>query len=192
MPWPRVPKGVAREFLAVLEGDERAARLRFFVLLGVAVLLPAVAWYVAPPWGFVSSAAATAVGLGLGLLWAQRRVRAYEESLRSAWAAWMRAAVASDTVAETHRRVRGRRGRMLPYLYAALLTTLWALEVLLFTLALNNETALWWGHVVAAANGLLVGVLLGHALRAWRWSRTFHASLADMMAAGEIGAWGVA
>lgn len=186
-----MPKGVAREFLDVLEGDERAARLRFVVMLCVAALLLGPAWYLAPPWGLVTSAAATAAGFGLGLLWGQRRVRVFEESLRGAWASWMKAAVASDTVAETHRRVRGRRGRMLPYLYAALLTILWALELLLLVLALNDQTATWWGHVAAGANGLLAGFLVGHALRVWRWTRTFRASLRDLMAAGEIGAWGV-
>lgn len=187
----RVPKGVAKEFLSLLEGHQRLAVRQVAVLGAVAVLLLGPAYYMAPPWGLATSAAAVLVGAAAGLLWAQRRTRRYEDSLRGSWTAWMRNAVASDTVPELHRRVRGRRGAVLPYLWAAALTALWAVEVLLLVLALNDETAVAWAHAAAGANGLVVGLLLGNALRTWRWTRAFRDSLGDMLAAGEVGLWGV-
>lgn len=185
-----MPTGVASDLLRVIEGDLRSDKARLWTLAVVGALLFAPAWYLAQAGGLVVHAGALAGGVGVGLLVGHRSTRRYEVSLRSTWREWNRFSVACHSVGELHRKVRGRAGRSLPFLYAAVLTGIWALEVLLLTLALADATAFWWSFVAVAGNGLLVGGLVGFHLRARRWTRELRSSIQDMVQRGEIGVWG--
>lgn len=186
-----MPSGVASDLIRVLDLELRGDRQRVWVLAVVGVLLAGPAWVLAQLWGVVSHAGALAAGVGIGMLWAHLATRRYEASMRSTWKQWNRFAVACHSVPEIHRKVRGGTGRGLPVLYAAGLTAVWALEVLLLSLALADATAFWWSFVAVVANGLLVGAMAGRFLWGRRWTRALRTSIRDMVDHGEIGVWGI-
>ncbi|MGB0652005.1 MAG: hypothetical protein ACPGQL_02295 [Thermoplasmatota archaeon] len=187
-------RGVASNFLQILDGDARAAHRRIIIL---AVLLPVLA---APAYllgDLVALGAHAVVGLlalPVGYLAGRSRyVGTFEASLKQTWNRWMRFAVSCETVPEVYRKVTGRSGRNLPYLYAALLTLLWAAEIVLLVVALAGSGA---GLDLAAlpvviANAAVAGGLLGYQVKARNWCRTFVASVKEMMDDGELGVWGV-
>lgn len=185
--------GVASQFLDILSGEQRGARKRVAVVAVLAAALFAPAWVLWPVWGLAVHAGGLAVGIGLGLLAGRSMVERYESSIRGTWTQWMRFAVAAESVAEIHRKVRGRRGRNLPYLYAGLLFFIWGGEATLMVLALaagaGSNPLLAVPFVAATA--LLTGGILGYNLVLRRWTGTFRASVSEMVDSGEIGLWGV-
>jgi hypothetical protein len=191
-----VPKGVSQDFLRILEADARAGIRRIWTLGVLALLLFAPAWYLADRegtawWGLVLHAVALGLAVGAGLLWGQRRLRAYEESLRSAWRDWMDYSLACETIPDLYARARGRSRRNVAVLAAVVLFILWALELWVLTMALMEEPSRWWAFAAVAGNAALAGALAGMHIRIWRWTRGFRNSLGDMMASGELGMWGV-
>lgn len=185
-----MPQGVVSDFLRILQEDRSAALSRSIVMAVLALLLFGVAWFVAELWGVVAHGAGVAVGLGVGLLWGQRTVGRYAASLQGTWNTWMRKAPACESVPEVHRKVRDKRGRHLPFLYALVLLVVWALEVALFALAFVDDASLWAQLPVLAVNGLLAGGLAGFFLRTRAWFRSFQHSVQEMLADGELGVWG--
>ena len=177
--------------MRVLDADVGAARTRAWVLGAIAVALTGLAWWLDGVLGISAHGVALLVGVGVGLLVARLRAQRQESALRSSWREWMRMARAAETVPEVHQRVQGRglRGRV--FLLAAAMTVAWALELLLFFLALNNETSRWWSIVAIVANGALMAGLATMALRAWSWTRELRHSIQSMIDSGEIGTWGV-
>ncbi|MFO1534860.1 MAG: hypothetical protein ABR586_04280 [Thermoplasmatota archaeon] len=183
---------MASHFLQILAGDQRSARGKV-VLAGVLALLwSAFAWMLGGWGGVLVHLGATLAGIGLGWLAARSAVRRYESSIRGTWTQWMRFAVAAETVPEIHRKVRGRQGRNLPALYAAVLTLIVGLEAILLVVAFLKQgpgLALSWP--VLTLNGLLLGGLLGYFSHVASWYGTFRATVAEMVDSGEIGVWGV-
>lgn len=183
--------GVASHFLQVLEADVRLDQRRGLVLLVAAVLL-AVPAYLLYPWqGLLAHGVAVLVGLLAGQLWSRRRTREYEASLRGTWKSWMRHSVAAESLPELYLRVRGKAARNRPWLAAAGLTLLWAVEVLLLALAFQDTDPTAWAFPVIALNGLVPAFLAVHYLHLKGWTREFGASVRDLVDSGEIGVWGV-
>jgi hypothetical protein len=185
---------VASHFLNILAADARSARTKVVVATILGLGLFGLAYILAPPWqGVAVHAGALLVGGLVGLLAARSRIRRYEQSIRGTWTQWMRYAVAAETVPEVYRKVRGRSGRNLPILYAAVLTVVWGAEVGLLVLALAAKQDL--GLVVVAPviafNGLLAGSMVGHFAVMRRWMGTFAASVKELVETGEINVWGL-
>ncbi len=183
-------RGVAREFLGLLQGDSRHARSRAVLLTVFAALLLAPAILLWMPWGIGVHVAAVLLGIGLGWWSGLRAVDGYESSLRGMWNHWMKLAPACETVPELHRKVRGRSSHNRSMALAALLTLLWGLEVILVVVAFGGERDPMFSIPIISVNGLLVGALLGHHLQVRTWTRTFHRSLDEMVRDGELGVWG--
>ena len=183
--------GVASHFVHLLDADTRACRRRAVVLLVVTLALALPAYLLYPWQGLLVHAVAVVVGLLVGQVFSRRRTAAYEASLRGTWKSWMRFAVASESVPELYRRVQGKGHRNLPWLAAAGLTALWALEVGLLLLAFQKTDPSASAFPVIALNGLLPALLLVHYLRLGRWMRGFAASVTELVDSGEIGVWGV-
>ncbi|HJQ93523.1 MAG TPA: hypothetical protein VJ874_04475 [Candidatus Thermoplasmatota archaeon] len=183
--------GVASHFVHLLDADQRTCRRRTLVMLAVTLLLAVPAYFLYPWQGLLVHAVAALVGLLAGQLFTRRRVDAYESSLRGTWKSWMRFSVAAESVPELYRRVQGKGTRNLPWLAAAGLTVLWAVEVALLLLAFQDTDPSVWAFPVIALNGLLPAFLLVHYARLRSWMRGFAASVSDLVDSGEIGVWGV-
>lgn len=183
--------GVGSHFVALLGADRQAAGRRALTMLVVAGLLTVPAYFLYPWQGLLAHGVAVLAGLLAGNLWSRRRAARYEASLRGTWKSWMRWSVACESVADVHRRVTGRNSRNLPYWLAAGLTLLWALEVGLFLLAFQDTAATWVALPVVFLNGLLPGALVAYYASMRRWVRQLSDSVADLVAAGELGVWGV-
>ena len=184
-------RGVSKDFINLLFDDALSSRTRIIVasvLLAVLLALGLVAWF---PWGGAVHVGASAVGFLLGWWFAAGAVGRYEASIRGEWNRWMELAPACDTVSEVGRKVKGRRAAARAYVVAAVLTALWALEVVLLFLAFDNADTAWFAAIVIAANGVFAGVLLGHQVRVMTWTKGFATSLAEMVRDGELGVWGV-
>lgn len=184
-------QGVGSQFLEMLGSDQRSALKRALVAAAFAAALAVPAYALAPWEGLVVHAGGAVLGLVGGHLAASGRARAFEASLKGSWSQWMRYAVSCESVAEVHRKVRGRSGRNLAYLLAATLTLLWGLEVALLAVAFQDETSLALAVPVLLANGAAAGALVGYNLRMKTWTRTLRASVSEMVDAGELGVWGV-
>ena len=184
-------QGVSSHFVDLLAKDERSARSRVLLAVLVALGLAVPAYFLYPWQGVVVHFGAAVMGLLLGHALVGRRVRAYESSLRESWAAWMRLAPGSETVREVHRRVLEKTVHIQPYAQAAVLTILWALELVLLMVALGNETSAVLALPVLGLNGILAGALLSYYVRLRSWTREFRESVSEMVDAGEIGVWGV-
>jgi hypothetical protein len=183
--------GVASHFVHLLGADQQACRRRSLVML-VVLLLLAVPAYVLYPWlGLLVHAVAALVGLLLGQVFSRRRVAAYESSLRGTWKSWMRFSVAAESLPELYRRVQGKGTRNLPWMAAAALTALWAVEVALLLLAFQDTDPSAWAFPVIALNGLVPAFLLVHYAHLRSWMRGFADSVTDLVDSGEIGVWGV-
>jgi hypothetical protein len=183
--------GVASHFVHLLAADRAACRRRAGILLAVALLL-ALPAYVLYPWqGLLVHAVAAIAGLLAGQAFTRRRVAAYEASLRGSWKSWMRFSVASESFPELYRRVRGRGQRNVPWLAAAALTALWAVEVALLLLAFQDTEPSALAFPVVALNGLVPAFLAVHYARLGSWMHGFADSVSDLVDSGEIGVWGV-
>jgi hypothetical protein len=174
-----------------LDTDQRACRRRTVVMALVALLLAVPAYFLYPWQGLLVHGVAVLVGLLAGQLYSRRRVAAYEVSLRGTWKSWMRYSVAAESFPELYRRVQGKGARNLPWLAAAGLTFLWALEVALLLLAFQDTDPSVWAFPVLALNGLVPAFLLVHYLHLRSWMRGFADSVSDLVDSGEIGVWGV-
>lgn len=183
-------RGVAREFLGLLQGDARHARSRAVMLAVFGLLLFAPALLLWMPWGAAVHVAAVLLGLGLGWWTGLRAVDGYESSLRGTWNQWMKLAPACETVAELHSKARGRSTHNRSMRLAALLTLLWGSELILLVVALADRAAPVFAAPVIALNGVLVGALLGHHLQLRTWNDTFRRDLDEMVRDGELGVWG--
>jgi hypothetical protein len=182
---------VASHFVQLLDADVRIGSRRTWVLLTVTLLL-AVPAYLLYPWqGLLVHAVAALVGFLGGQLYTRRRVEGYEASLRASWKAWMRHSVAAESVPELYRRVRGKTVRNRPWVAAAALTFLWAVEVGLLALAFQDSDPTVWAFPVIALNGVVPAFLCVHSARVRGWTKDFAASVTDRIASGEIGVWGV-
>ena len=183
--------GVASHFVQLLDADVRLSGRRAGILLAVAVLLAVPAYLIYPWQGLLVHAVAAIVGILVGQVWTGRRVKAYETSLRGTWKSWMRFSVAAESVPELYRRVQGKPARNRPWLAAAALTFLWAIEVGLLALAFQDTDPTAWAFPVLALNGFLPAFLAIHYLRVKGWTRDFASSVTDLVDSGEIGVWGV-
>lgn len=189
---PLVPTGgVASHFVQLLDADVRLSGRRAGVMLAVTLLLAVPAYLIYPWQGLLVHAVAALVGLLAGQVWSRRRVKAYEASLRGTWKTWMRFSLAAESLPELYLRVRGKAVRNRPWLAAAGLTFLWALEVGLLALAFQDTDPTVWAFPVLALNGLVPAVLLVHYAHVRGWMRDFSASVTDLVDSGEIGVWGV-
>jgi hypothetical protein len=183
--------GVASHFVQLLESDVRIGGRRAGILLAVTLLLAIPAYLIYPWQGLLVHAVAALVGLLAGQVFSRRRVRSYEASLRGTWKTWMRFSVAAESVPELYRRVNGQAHRNRPWLAAAGLTLLWAVEVGLLALAFQDSDPSAWAFPVIALNGLVPGFLFVHYAHVRGWTRQFTASVRDLVDSGEIGVWGV-
>lgn len=183
--------GVAAHFVQMLDADVRLGGRRAGVLLAVTVLLAVPAYLIYPWQGLLVHVVAALVGLLAGNLYSRRKVKAYEASLRGTWKAWMRYSLAAESLPELHRRVQGKTIRNLPWLGAAALTVLWALEVGLLALAFSDTDPTALAFPVLALNGALPAFLFIHYAHLRGWTRQFAASVTDLVDSGEIGVWGV-
>lgn len=183
--------GVASHFVQLLDADVRLSGRRAVILLLVTLLFAVPAYLIYPWQGALVYGIAVLVGLLAGQLFTRRRVRAYEASLRGTWKAWMRFSVAAESVPELYLRVRGKSARNRPWVAAACLTILWALEVGLLVLAFQEETPGVLAFPVIALNGLTLAFFMVHYARLRSWMRGFASSVSDLVDAGEIGVWGV-
>lgn len=188
---------MASHFLQILGADRRSARTKVAVGILLALALGAAAYALAPKpdWqGLAIHGGAVAAGLLLGWALGRSRVRRYEESIRGTWTQWMRYAVAAESVPEIHRKVRGKSGRNLPFLYAATLFLLWGSQIALLVLALaaDQDTGIVLAAPVIAFNGLLAGGIVAYFLVIASWTATFAASVTDLVESGEINMWGLA
>src|SRR5262249_22479795 len=148
-----------------------------------------LAWMLYQPWqGVAIHAGAVGLGAILGFLTARTRVTRYRDSIRGTWTQWMRYAVAAESVAEVHRKVRGRSGRNLPILYAALLFVVWASEIGLLVLALVQQNANLAAATVPviAANGILAGWIVAHNVVLRAWFGEFASSVTELVESGEV------
>jgi disulfide bond formation protein DsbB len=178
--------------MQVLAGDQRAAQNRFVAGLLLALFFGVLAFLLARGVGLGVHAAAALVGAGLGIVMANGTVKRYERSIQSTWSQWMRFAVAADSVAEVFRKVHGRSGRNLPFLYAAVLFLAWGLEAVLLVLAFTaGEQSPALAVPVLALNGLVAGAIAGSGFVTARWLRTLRGTVAEMVESGEMGVWGV-
>ena len=182
---------MASHFVAILGSERSAASRRATILLTVTVLLAVPAYFILPWQGLLAHVVAAVLGLVLGNLWSRRRVQTYERSLRGTWKSWMRWAMACESVPEVHRRVEGRSGRNLPWWAAALLTTLWALEIGLLALHFSDVESAAFAFPVLVLNGLVPAAIAAYYLHLRGWVDELKQSLADLVASGEIGVWGV-
>lgn len=177
--------------MQLLDADVRIGSRRTWVFL-VLTLLLAVPAYLLYPWqGLLVHGVAALLGFLVGQIYTRRRVKAYEASLRGTWKSWMRHSVAAESVPELYRRVRGEHIRNRPWLAAAGLTFLWAVEVGLLALAFQDTDPAVWAFPVIALNGLVPAFLCVHSARIRSWTKDFAASVTDLVASGEIGVWGV-
>lgn len=185
--------GVASHFLQLLEDDQKAARQRIIVSVVLALVLGAVAAVLTEPWfvGLGIHVGAVIVGAVVGGLVAGSATRRYETSIKDGWQRWMRFSVASETLPEIARKVKGQSSRNLPFRHAALVATAWILELMLLLVALDGEHNLLWALPVLLANGLMAGALLGHAFRLRTWTGALRDSVGDLVQSGELGMWGV-
>jgi hypothetical protein len=183
--------GVASHFMDLLGTDRATSGRRAIVLLVVTLLLALPAYFIAPWMGLAVHALAAVAGLIVGNIVSRRRVKTYESSLRGTWKSWMRWSAACESVPEVHRRVQGTSSRNIPWWTAALLTTLWALEVGLLALAFANEGSLGYAIPVLALNGLLPAAFAAHYLHLKGWVAELGESLGDLVKSGELGVWGV-
>ncbi len=177
--------------MRILDGETRSARARIAVLGTLAVLMLIPAFLLAPPLGLLAHLAAVLIGLIGGSLWGWATYeRRYQTGLVALWKDWMEAASGSETLAECHRKVMGRSGRNLPWLYGAGLTVFWTAEIGLLMLAIVGASNPLVALPVIVANGLLIGAVLGHSLKGMRWSRSLGDATGEMVASGEVGLWG--
>ncbi len=185
-----MPRGVAKDFIQLLNGAQRVGRMRVITLGVLALVLFVPAWFLWAPLGAIVHGGVLLAGIGLGALLGWRTCRGYEDSMRGTWNQWMRLAPACENVPELARKVRGASTTFRVAWIAALLTLLWAAELGLLVLAFMDTSSAAFSIPAIAANGLFVGALLGYHIRILGWTRTFRHSLDDMVRAGEIGVWG--
>lgn len=191
-----MPTGVASHFLAILAADRRAAGKKVMVGALVAAALMGAAFLLGsdPAW---QAAAVTAAGLVAGAIFgfilARTKVHTYEESIRGTWTQWMRYAVAAESVPEIHRKVRGKSGRNLPFLYAFVLLVLWGSEIALVVLALAaaQSAGLAVTAPVLVLNGMLAGGMIAYFLVIRKWTSTFSRSVTELVDSGEVNVWGL-
>ncbi len=185
-----MPRGVGKDFLQLLEGEQSIDRSRAIVMMVLGLILVVPAWFLWEPIGPVVHLLAMVIGIGIGWPVAMTISRRYEDSLRGRWNTWMKLAPACESVPELARKVRGRRGGFRVAWLAAGLTFLWAAEIGLLVLAFVDLGAPAFSAPVIIANALLVGIMIGMNLHLLTWTRSFHRSLDEMMRDGEIGVWG--
>lgn len=185
-----MPRGVGKDFLQLLEGEQSIDRTRAIVMSAVGIVLLIPAWFLWMPLGPVVHLAALLIGIAIGWPVAMTISRRYEDSLRGRWNTWMKLAPACESVPELARKVRGQRAGFRVAWLAAGLTILWAMEIALLVLAFMELGAPAFSAPVIIANALLVGIVTGINLHLLSWTRAFHRSLNEMMRDGEIGVWG--
>jgi hypothetical protein len=187
-----MPRGVTDQFLKILDNERRSSVRTVAAMGALAVfayfmaeltdepLLGAVVWL---------ALGALVAGIAAGGVLAWRRTETYNASIREAWNQWMRMSLSCSRVDEVARHVheKGRRAPLAGVAWSALFL---ANALLFAALWLEASWALTLGVVVTAANGLVLGALLGHALWNLRWSSQFHRALDDLMANGQLGVWG--
>ena len=183
--------GVASHFVHLLDADQRACRRRAIVKFVVMALMAVPAYFLYPWLGVLVHVVAVLAGLVAGQLFSRRRVNHYEASLRGTWKSWMRFSVAAESFPELYRRVQGKGARNLPWLAAASLTFLWAVEVALLLLAFQDTEPTMLAFPFIALNGLVPAFLLVHYAHLRSWMRGFADSVSDLVDSGEIGVWGV-
>lgn len=187
-----MPRGVTDQFLKILK-NERKGNVRAAV---TAAVLSVFAYFMAeltdePLFGHVVLLAllALALGAGLGVLYARRQTKKYNDSLRDSWNAWMRMSLSCERVDEVASHVAQKR--RLPQLAGAGWGSLLVLNGALFAfLWVELAWASAFGLAVTALNGLVLGALAGHALWNLRWASQFNKALDELISEGQVGLWG--
>lgn len=184
-------RGVNTHFVSLVLADKATLRNWSFLALGVGIALHVPA-YLFTKWQGVSIMAAslvigTLLGIALGtLMWKKRQT-----GLQSDWNGWMKAAEGRDSIRAVHRATKGHHERNLPFVYAMLGATYFCGEATLVLLALSEKGAYLQTLPFLLVNGLLTGMVLGHCLRGFIWTKALSVSLEEMVQDGEIGVWGV-
>lgn len=187
-----MPHGVNDQFLKILK-NERKGSVRAIVI--AASLVP-LAYFMAELTdhafaGVVVGLAFLTLGVGVGggLLWGRHQTKAYNESLRQSWNAWMRMSLSCARVDEVARHVQNKRkpvalagiaSALLVVLNGALFAILWA----------EASWGLEFGAIVTGLNGIVLGFLAGHAAWSWRWTAQFNKALDELISDGKVGLWG--
>jgi hypothetical protein len=187
-----MPRGVTDQFLKILS-NERRAGLR--TALACAALVP-LAYFMAEltdqpllGWVVMATLLALAAGAGLGIAWAHHRQKAYNDSLRQSWNAWMRMSLSCARVDEVARHV-AQKGRAPPLANVGWAALLVANAVLFLALWSEASWGTAYGVMVAHATRLTLGAAAGHALWTRHWSGQFAKALDDLITEGQVGLWG--
>ena len=187
-----MPRGVTDQFLKILT-HERRAGLR--TALACAALVP-LAYFMAEltdgpllGWVVLATVLALAGGAAAGVAWAHHRQKAYNESLRRSWNAWMRMSLSCTRVDEVARHVADK-GKAPPVASLGWAGLLVANAVLFLALWFEAPWAAAYGVMVAVGNGLSLGAVAGHALWTRHWSGQFAKALDDLITEGQVGLWG--
>ena len=187
-----MPRGVTDQFLKILSNERRGGLRTALACLGLVPLAYFMAELTDQPllgWVVLATLVALLAGAGLGVAWAHHRHKAWNESLRQSWNAWMRMSLSCDRVDEVARHVadKGKAPPAASLGWAALLV---ANAVLFLALWSEAPWALAYGAAVAVANGLTLGAVAGHALWTRHWSGQFAKALDDLITEGQVGLWG--
>ena len=187
-----MPRGVTDQFLKILSNERRMGLRTALACAGLAPLAYFMAELTDRPllgWVVLATLLALAAGVGLGIAWAHHRQKAYNESLRGSWNAWMRMSLSCTRVEEVARHVQDK-GKAPPVASVGWATLLVANAVLFLALWFEAPWALAYGVMVATGNGLALGAVAGHALWTRRWSGQFAKALDDLITEGQVGLWG--
>lgn len=187
-----MPRGVSEHFIRILRNEAQASLRNALLLL---LFLPP-AYFMAeladPPLiGTVVRAAALSLllGLGIGALFAANRNRHYNDSLLRQWNTWQRMSAQHARLHDLARAVH-QKGRGFPW-RSVLAALFLILNALLFALLwLDAPLAGPLGHLIAPANTLVVGVLVGAGLSTQNWARKTRRAIDDLLAEGQISMWG--
>ena len=187
-----MPHGVNDQFLRILK-NERKGAIRAALL---ALALVPLAYFMAEltDRAFLGvvvwlTAGALALGLGAGLLWGRHQTKAYNESLRQSWNAWMRMSTTCARIDEVARHVHNKGARVA--LHGAATALLIVLNGVLFAILWAEASwGLQFGAIVTILNGVVLGGLAGHAAWSWRWTGQFTKALDELITEGRVGMWG--
>lgn len=187
-----MPRGVTDQFLKILAHERRAGLRTALACAGLVPLAYFMAELTDQPllgWVVLATLLALALGAGLGVAYAHRRQRHYNESIRRSWNAWMRMSLSCNTVDEVARHVddKGKAPPVASLGWAALLV---ANAVLFLALWLEAPWSLAYGVLTCVANGVALGAVAAHALWTRRWTGQFSKALDDLITEGQVGLWG--
>lgn len=192
-----MPFGVSKDFLGLARDGQRRA----LYALGPLVLLGAAGWFVAelldePRNGaFVRHYLGSVLaGLALGALAGWFETRAWGESLKKGWSAWMHSAVGAGTMAEAAHRAGALHLRpwrtlavVLVVLNGACLVASWSTLPPYTLVEAYGILTIGTVTVTGVALGAYVAVRAAEAL----WCRAVENQTLALVREGRLGVWGI-